>query len=143
MMYVVVIDVCALINNSYNNPTNAKMLKLYTYIFNTCICWFYYMNWYVLYSKNTAKKLYIAWNQNLNNLVKKQTGRESATMHALGLTSKNHSKHHCPRLSSQNSTHNSSFSNVTLQTFTVITTHFQIFVIVIVIVIYLRSIHPR
>ena len=73
------------------------------------------------------KKLYFPWNQNLNNIVKKQTDPESATIHPLGLKSKNHSKHHCPWLSSQSTTHNSSFSNTTLQTFTVISTHFQIF----------------
>jgi len=73
------------------------------------------------------KKLYIPWNQNLNNLIKWQTDPESATIHALGLKSKNHSKDHCPRLSSQNTTHNSSFSNTTLQTFTVISTNFWIF----------------
>jgi len=103
------------------------MLKLYIYF--TCALVGFIILIDVLYSKNTAKKkkLYIPWNQNFNNLVKRQTDPESATIHALGLKSKNHSKDHCPRLSSQNTTHNSSFSNTTLQTFTAISTNFKIF----------------
>lgn len=40
-MYVVVTDVCALINNSNNTPNKCKNVKI-IYIFHTmCTCWFF------------------------------------------------------------------------------------------------------